>query len=416
MEVITLELDRISVPENRFRAADKSAVENIAQSLLRFGQLQPIIIDTDDNGGYFLIDGLHRIEATKANGGQTIAAILWEDVDELTQREIELEANIKRKEMSWLERENAIATLHKIRLERDPNWSQAQTQALAGAARQADVSEAIHLTKMIKLFPELAAAKSKNQAMSWAKQKARSVLRVQEVKDNEIDYIDIESKVILGDSVEVIKELPDGFIDAVITDPPFGINYDDRKEGSAGSLTSYQDDEQSYERLLSMAPDLYRVIKPDGWLIWFLGITWYERAKGAFRAAGFIVDEIPIIWDRSDGRAFTSRPDRYFGRAYDIALHCIKGDATIVERNKANIIRIPPVTTAERETLVERPIELYAELIHRLTVPGETVADFFVGSGSCLAAAAKFGRDYIGVEMDPERRAYAIKKIKAHTP
>lgn len=417
MDILNLPLDRVNVPEGRFREADKSTVENIAQSILRFGQLQPIIVDWHEVADeYTLVDGLHRLEAVRANGLQTISAVMQSELDELTIREIELEANIKRKEMSWLERENAIATLHKIRISRDPNWSQAQTQALTGAARQADVSEAIHLTKMVQLFPELAAAKSKNQALSWAKQKAKSVLRVQEVKDNVVDFQDIESKIILGDSVEIIKLLPDEFINAVITDPPFGINYDERKEGSSGSLTSYQDDEQSYERLLSMAPELFRVIKPDGWLVWFLGISWYERAKKAFREAGFTVDEIPIIWDRSDGRAFTTRPDRYFGRAYDIALHCIKGDPQIIQRGKANIIRIPPVTTAERETLVERPVDLYAELIRRLTVSGELVADFFVGSGSCPAAAASLGRDYLGVELDPERRAYAIKKIKAYTP
>jgi site-specific DNA-methyltransferase (adenine-specific) len=165
-----------------------------------------------------------------------------------------------------------------------------------------------------------------------------------------------------------------------------------------------------------MGPDLYRVIKPNGWLIWFLGISWYERVKISFRAAGFTVDEIPIIWDRSDGRAFTTRPDRYFGRSYDIALHCIKGNPEVVQRSKPNIIKVPPISNEERELVVERPVELYAELIRRLTVEGETVADFFTGSGSCLAAAASLKRKYFGVELDQERRAVAIQKVKAYTP
>ena len=88
----------------------------------------------------------------------------------------------------------------------------------------------------------------------------------------------------------------------------------------------------------------------------------------------------------------------------------------MVQRGKPNVLRIPPVSQGDRELLVERPVELYQELIRRLTVPGETVADFFVGSGSCLAAAASLDRDYFGVELDPERRAYAIKKIRANTP
>ena len=85
-----------------------------------------------------------------------------------------------------------------------------------------------------------------------------------------------------------------------------------------------------------------------------------------------------------------------------------------MQRNKSNIIRVKPVENTERETLVERPMELYAEIIRRLTVEGETVADFFVGSGSCPAAAASLGRDFFGCELDPSRRAYAMNKIKAN--
>lgn len=417
MQVQQLEAARIGIPAGRFREADGKKVEEIAASMLKFGQLQPIIVTQEPLAGdIVLVDGLHRLTAVLANGGTFVEAVMRDDVDELFLKEMELEVNIQRKEMTWQERENAIATLHTIKMQRNPNWTQAQTMAATGAARQADVSEALQLTKMMELFPEIKEAKSKNQALSWAKAKAKSVLRVEEVKNNQVDYADIEAKLALGDSVEVIKTVPDGSFNLVLTDPPFGINYDARTAGSEGTLSSYQDDETSYERLLTMAPDLYRVIKNDGWLVWFLGITWYERAKNIFRAAGFTVDEIPIIWDRSDGRCFTTRPDRYFGRSYDIALHCIKGDPQVIQRGKPNIIKVAPVGTSERELLVERPVELYAEIIRRLTVPKETVADFFTGSGSCLAAAASLGRNYYGVEMDQERRAYAIKKIRANTP
>lgn len=412
MEVRMVDIDSIIVKADRFREANGQKVEDIAGSLLRFGQLQPIIIDRDNT----LVDGLHRLTATRANGSRVIAAIFRDEVDEYFLREMELEANLQRQELTWQERERAIAMLHKLKTERDPNWNQQKTQQVVGAARQADVSEAVQLTKMMEVFPELAKAKSKNQALSWMKSKAKTIVRAQEVKDNVIDFEGIEKKIVLGNSIEVIKTIPDESFNAIITDPPFGINYDRRKEGTSGSLTDYKDDEESYRKLLSMAPDLYRVLKKDGWLVWFFGISWYQEVKETFKAAGFTVDEIPIIWDRSDGRAFTIRPDRYFGRVYDVALHCIKGDPQMVQRSKPNIIKVPPVGNDERELMVERPVELYAELIRRLTVPGEIVADFFVGSGSCPAAAASTGRDYFGVELNPERRAYALNKIKAHTP
>jgi len=406
-------VDSIDIPENRFRPLD-DRVSEVAESYAEYGQLQPIILQPT-NGRFTLVDGLHRLNAAKLLKWPAIGATYTDEIDPIRLREIELEVNVKRIEMSWQDRLRAIAELHQLRVAANPKASLEATAATAGV-NQRDVSTALKLTKMMALFPEISKAKSINQALSWADSKAKKVLRVLDVRDNPQEYADVEEKIVLGDSVEVIKTIPDGSFNLVLTDPPFGINYDDRNEGSEIGLTAYEDDKDSYVRLLSMAPDLYRVIKPDGWLVWFLGISWYERAKEAFRAAGFTVDEIPIIWDRSEGSTYTTRPDRYFARAYDIALHCLKGDPQVVQRGKPNILRIAPVTNKERELLAERPVELYAELIRRLTVKGEVVADFFTGSGSCLAAAASLGREYFGVEMNSERRAVAIQKVKAHTP
>lgn len=404
-----IKLADVKVPRERLRE-DNGDLEALATSLLRFGQLQPIIVDANME----LVDGYRRMNAAGMNGWLEIEVSVRDQMSELEQREVELEANIARKDMTWQEKVKSVAELDRLRRMKDPNWTQEQTGAVAGLARTR-VTEAIQLDKMMKMFPELADAKDVNQAKSWMQAKAGLVTRKMAV-DASPDYADLEGRVILGDSVEVIKTIPDHSFHAVITDPPFGINYDKRSEGEVGQLSSYEDSEDSYLRILSMAPDLYRVVKPNGWLVWFLGISWYERARDCFRAAGWTVDEIPIIWNRSGGRTFTSRPDRYFTRGYDIALHCLKGDPQIVQRGKPNVITIDPVTQAERELLVERPVELYAELIRRLTVPGETVADFFCGSGSCAAAAASLQRDFFTVELSPERRAFAIQKIKSYMP
>lgn len=395
----------------RIREVDKKVLERRIASIKQFGQLQPIIIDRQNE----LIDGMYRYTACTVLGKQTIRAEYYDAVDELTRRTLELEANLQREDMDWQERAFGLAELDRIRKEANPEWSQGATAAEADTERSR-VTEAVLITKMAELFPEIKEAKSMNQALSWAKDKASLVVRkaaVAATKDEQV--IDIASRITLGDSVDVIKTMPDEFVDLVLTDPPFGIDYDNRKTGTAGTLSSYEDDEENYERLLTMAPDLYRIIKPNGWLVWFFGISWYERCKEVFRKAGFTVDEIPIIWDRSEGRAHTNRPDHYFGRAYDVALHCFKGDPQIVQRGKPNIIRVAPVATHDRELLVERPVELYQELIRRLTVEGELVVDFFTGSGSVLAAAASLRRKYLGVELSDERRAVAVNKIKGYT-
>jgi len=417
MKVIDLPIEYITVPKERFRPAHEQTVEEIMDSITRFGQLQPIIVESDNGMDWTLVDGLHRLVAASRLGHGTICAVERNETDPLFLREMELETNIRRKEMTWQERTYALSELHKIKQAQNPNWGTAQTAELVGASgRLVEVSEAVLITKMIELFPEIGSAKNKAKALVMARTKAKLLTNAADASKNIIDYDEIAEKLWEGDSVELIKRVPSESIHAIITDPPFGIDFDNKSAGSISGMSSYTDDEKSYERLLTMAPDLHRVICKDGWLIWFLGISWYEHVKQTFRSVGFTVDEIPIIWDRSEGTTITRYPNKYFGRAYDIALHCHKGEPDMVIKNRPNIIRVAPVENAERELLVERPVGLYQELIQRLTHPGQRVADFFVGSGACLAAAAMLRRDFFGIELSPERRAVAMQKIRAHIP
>ena len=402
----------VVIPPDRYREANGD-MEGLCQSILRYGLLQPIILDQDNR----LIAGLRRLTAHQMNGASQIIAMRQDEIDEVTHKEMELEENIQRHAMTWVEEQKAIAEIDRLKNLRDPTWNQTKTAVVAGGnTQQRDVSQAIKLAKAIELFPEITGMKSKAQAINWLKQKASNIIRMKEVKDNPLVYQDIGEKILLGDSVEMIKKLPDEFVHAVITDPPFGIDFDEQRSGTSATITAYEDDASKYVRLLSMANDLYRIIKPNGWLIWFFGVSWIEQVKDTFRRAGFGVDEVPIVWNRSAGKCFTTHPDHLFSKGYDLAIHAWKGNPQLKDRSKVNVLNIAPLTQSEKELLVERPVELYEELINRLTIPGERVADFFVGSGSCMAAAAKLKRDFIGVEINPERRAKAITKIKAYMP
>ena len=456
-QVHYIDSDSIIVNHERFRK-DVGDVQGLADSIKAYGLFSPIILDENNE----LAAGFRRLSAMRLLGWTKIPYFNKGELSELQRREIELEENIRRKAMHWLEEQKAIVEIDRLRKILNPNWSQDNTAVLIGKTSRgkAVVSEAKVISEASILFPEIAEAKSKKQALSWARSKLMTVNRTLDVADKlaagEGNITTIADKIILGDSVEVIKTLPAEMFHAVITDPPFGIDYDGFKAGKESQLTAYEDSKESYERLLSMADDLYRVIKPNGWLVWFHGMSWYgdrigsltpkihteediskmsvsdlrmhlivantwrksylPGVKTVFRAAGFTVDELPIIWDRTEGRCHTNRPDRYFARGYDVAVHCFKGEPEIVQRGKPNVLRIPPVSVDDRHLTVERPPDLYAELIRRLTVKGEIIADFFVGSGACPLAAQALGRDFFGVERDPDRRSVALMRLSANAP
>ena len=72
------------------------------------------------------------------------------------------------------------------------------------------------------------------------------------------------NEIIQGDCTRVLRQLPDAFVDLIITDPPYGVRYQDRF-----GRTVANDDDPS--RILGAFTDLYRVLKPDSLCISFYG-------------------------------------------------------------------------------------------------------------------------------------------------
>jgi sulfiredoxin len=67
----TFTIETIYVPVKRRRTLDPKRVEEIAQSMLVDGQTTPILV-RPDGARFVLVEGLHRLEAAKALGEQTI--------------------------------------------------------------------------------------------------------------------------------------------------------------------------------------------------------------------------------------------------------------------------------------------------------------------------------------------------------
>lgn len=76
MKQRNIDLDKIMVPEVRITAQyDQELHDQLGVSLAQAGQLQPIIVMEDDQG-FILVDGLHRIKEAERRGDKTIPAII----------------------------------------------------------------------------------------------------------------------------------------------------------------------------------------------------------------------------------------------------------------------------------------------------------------------------------------------------
>ncbi|TDI58047.1 MAG: chromosome partitioning protein ParB [Alphaproteobacteria bacterium] len=75
MENKTFRIDEIYVPVKRRKTLDMKVANEIAESMLEKGQLTPILVRRDGER-FVLIEGLHRLEACKALGEETVVGML----------------------------------------------------------------------------------------------------------------------------------------------------------------------------------------------------------------------------------------------------------------------------------------------------------------------------------------------------
>jgi site-specific DNA-methyltransferase (adenine-specific) len=424
MRLLNLPISEIKISEDRQRKGlggddekkGQVSFEELKGSLRERGLINPPRVDEGNN----LIAGFRRLKAWEALGNTHIMVTVADgELSELDKELMELEENTQRLDLTWQEKQRTIARIDEIRRKQDPNWNQAKTAAVAGLNSQSKVSEAVTLTKMMDIFPEIAKAKTKRQAESMVKQKAKTLVRVEQIKANPDMYKSAMQGVRQGKAEELIRALESGSISHIVTDGPFGIDYDQRQAGTNGAHEAYQDTPESYrERTFILANEMFRVLQDDAFLVWFLAHDHFDWTREVFRSAGFAVDPVPLVWDRSEGRNYTVRPDRWFGKAYDIALHCIKGDPQMQVRSRpgGNVFKFKPVSSSDKDHIVERPPELYAEIIKCISVPGELILDLFGGSGSVGAAAVSTGRRQLTFELNPNHIPTIVTKIANYTP
>lgn len=75
LETVAIPIDEIYVPVKRRKGLEAAKVEALAESILEEGQRTPIQVRPDKER-YVLVTGLHRLEALKALGEETIQALI----------------------------------------------------------------------------------------------------------------------------------------------------------------------------------------------------------------------------------------------------------------------------------------------------------------------------------------------------
>ncbi len=213
---------------------------------------------------------------------------------------------------------------------------------------------------------------------------------------------DFENTIIHGDSLSVLRELPDGCVDAIITDPPYGIGY------TSTTGVRVKNDKSPFIWFLY---DAFRVLKPNGGaLICFTRWDVQQAFIDAMRIAGFVVKS-ELVWNKVyHGMGDTKAQ---FAPMHENILFAVRGKYAFPGTRPRDVLTHEKLNSAHMVHPTEKPVELLEDIITSVTHPDDLILDPFAGSGSTLVAAKQTGRRYIGVELDGDYCQTARQRLEA---
>ena len=256
-------------------------------------------------------------------------------------------------------------------------------------------------------------------------------------------------RIIVADSRNM-RAVPDDSVHLALTSPPY-FNAKMYSDAQPGDLGNIHDLDEWLEKIGAVWAEVFRVLSPGR--KFFLNIMNLPvRENGSFRSlnlvgksadlceqVGFIFKR-DIIWHKTNGvRAhFGTFPNpggilinnmhesvlefqkpapkgfRKYAHVSDAQRDASKLDKQFwLSLKNTDVWLMKPEKSGSREHAAPFPPELPERLIRAYSFTGETILDPFLGSGTALAAAARWGRNGVGFEINPAFCEMAKRQVQA---
>lgn len=209
---------------------------------------------------------------------------------------------------------------------------------------------------------------------------------------------DAQNKLIQGDCLTELEKIENGTIDVVITDPPYGMNYVSNRSAYSNHVTKEgvaNDDGYAFELFDKVCQILLQKTKDDAHLYFF--INWNNFHLFREIAAKYFTIKTPLVWNKMN--MTMGDLDYDWGNATEIVIYCTKGKRPVNKR-RTNVIECPRLHSTDMIHPTQKPEGLIEQILEVSANPKDLFCDPFMGSGSHVKAAKKYGCNYIGIELD----------------
>jgi len=423
-EYHTIPTDSITVADDRQRKkVDDSHIESLAESIRRRGLIPPIVVTRD----HLLIAGECRLRAHQLLGYDYISV---QYVDELPDEElelIELEENVKRKNLTWQEEVRAITRYHNAQKELNESWSAKRTGEELGMSSTV-IFDCLTIERNFEV-PEVAEATTYSAAKNFAYRREERA-KTNAMRDLSEDIAAAipapkaaaefsasspkppERASILNVSALEWFESPTlTDINFLHCDLPYGIGTGDKVgQSGAKNMGGYDDGEAIYWELLDhMLSRQDRFLSESCHLMFWFSMRHYENTVARLTNAGWRVFLPLLIWVKSDNAGILADKDRVPRNITEVAILASRGDRKIVRATSNAYLG----ATTKRFHMSEKPHAMLSHFFRMFVDESTVMLDPTCGSGMAVRVANEMGaKQSLGLELNEDYAADARYNIR----
>jgi ParB/RepB/Spo0J family partition protein len=416
-----IEITSIAVSREQRQRRDLVAIDELADSIRRLGLIHPIVITRDR----VLVAGERRLTACIALGWTAIPAQYTDEVEHHVLRAIELEENIKRRDITWQDQVRSVRDYHQLRGAETPGWSVEDTADAIGLSRPQTGQMLIVAEELLKNNPMITAVPKFSTAegivrRARERQDSQMLSKLKEtigVRQDDEEAPPPESIVNVDFKQWVHSHIAPRF-NFIHCDFPYGVGSDTFNQGGAAAHGGFEDTKETWESLMeTLAEATKKVLTPSAHLMFWFAMRkgdqrLYEPTARALERMGWDINPQPLIWMKSDGAGIIPDPERGPRQIYETCLLGTRGDRKIV-RAVSNAYAAP---TVREQHMSEKPEPMLRHFFGMLVDENTVILDPTCGSGSALRAAESLGAKYVlGLDISSEfcdRAREALRKAR----
>lgn len=400
-------ISSITIPRPERQRRELPDLTSLADSISRLGLIHPIVLTRD----LILVAGECRLEACRTLGWTDIPFQYVDETDPLILHCIELEENIKRKNLSWQDENDAIARYHELRAA-EPEWT-IEKSADALGLHKASVSNHL-LVKRERSNGLVDGAEKFSTAIGAAR---RIVERRAADEFNTYSRTDQQytppSPILHGSFLDWAPTYAGPKFNLIHCDFPYGIIHgrDETYGGAGARVGDYTDSVDIYFELLKcLAVHLDNFCASSAHIIFWFHPNFFSQTWELLKLLdGFAFDEVPLIWFKDDNSGIVPDPSRRPRRGYETAFFGWRNDRKIL-RVKTNIFPAPIDRTLHPHEKSQVMLQHFFEMV---VDPATRLLDPTCGSGSALRAAKTLGAEAVfGIERDKDFAEGAAEALR----